>query len=230
VTLWEAWDRRADAWIEWAQRPGHDGFWDGTWPELVAVLPPRPGLMVEIGCGEGRVGRQLQDLGHRVIGVERSPTLARAAASHATPIVVIQGDAARLPLRDQCVDTAVACMSLLDIDDLASAVNEIGRVVRPGGHLCVALVHPFSSAQDAETMHLDHSVVTESYLTERRYETHMARDGLEMTFTSMHRSLSTYLAAFFFAGFVADALREFGADPIPWLLTLRLRRQETTPG
>jgi ubiquinone/menaquinone biosynthesis C-methylase UbiE len=172
----------------------------------------------------------MQDLGNRVVGLERSPTLARAAARHATPIVVIQGDAARLPLRDRCVDTAVACMSLLDIDDLGSAVNEIGRVVRPGGHLCVALVHPFSSARDAETMHLEHSVVTGSYLAERRYETHIERDGLEMTFTSMHRSLATYLAAFFSAGFVADALREFGAKPIPWLLTLRLRKQDRAPG
>jgi ubiquinone/menaquinone biosynthesis C-methylase UbiE len=186
--------------------------------------------MLEIGCGEGRVGRQLQDLGNRVVGVERAPTLARAAARHETPIVVIHGDAARLPLRDRCVDTAVACMSLLDIDDLGSAVNEIGRVVLAGGHLCVALVHPFSSAQDAETMHLDHSVVTGSYLAERRYETHMERDGLEMTFASMHRSLSSYFAAFFAAGFVVDAFREFGASPIPWLLTLRLRRQDTAPG
>ena len=79
-------------------------------------------------------------------------------------------------------------------------------------------------------MRLGHSVVTESYLTERRYEAHMERDGLEMTFTSMHRSLSSYLAAFFSAGFVPDALREFGAKPIPWLLTLRLRRQDTAPG
>ncbi len=113
-------------------------------------------------------------------------------------------------------------MSLLDIDDLGATVDEIARVVRPGGHLCVALVHPFSSAQDAETMRLDHSVVTESYLAERRFETYMERDGLEMTFTSMHRSLSCYLGAFFSAGFVAEALREFGAKAIPWLLTLRL--------
>jgi len=117
-------------------------------------------------------------------------------------------------------------MSLLDIDDLGATVDEIARVVRPGGHLCVALVHPFSSAQDAETMGLHHSVVTESYLAERRYDAHMERDGLEMTFTSMHRSLSCYLGAFFSAGFVAEALREFGAKAIPWLLTLRLLRLE----
>ena len=226
MTLWEEWEARADAWIEWARRPGHDGFWEGTWPELVAVLPARPGFVVEVGCGEGRVGRQMQALGHPVVGVERSPTLARAAARHATPIAVVQGDAARLPLRDRCVDTAIACMSLLDIDDLGATVDEIARVVRPGGHLCVALVHPFSSAQDAETMRLPHSVVTESYLAERRYEAHMERDGLEMTFTSMHRSLSCYLGAFFSAGFVAEALREFGAKAIPWLLTLRLLRIE----
>jgi SAM-dependent methyltransferase len=222
VTLWEAWESRAEAWVEWARRPGLDGFWEGTWPELVSVLRDHPGLIVEIGCGEGRVGRQLQDLGHRVVGLERSPTLARAAAHHTAPIVVVQADAARVPLRDGCADTAVACMSLLDVDDLVSTVDEIGRVVRAGGHLCVALVHPFASAQDAETMHREHSVVSQSYLAERRTEDHMEREGLAMTFSSMHRPLSRYLSAFFAAGFVVDALREFGAHPIPWLLTLRL--------
>ena len=62
-------------------------------------------------------------------------------------------------------------------------------------------------------MRLEHSVVTEPYLAERRYEARIVHDGLEMTFSSMHRSLSRYFAAFFSAGFVADALREFGAKP-----------------
>ena len=155
----------------------------------------------------------------------RLDNLVEAGPSEATaPIVVVQADAARVPLPDGCADTAVACMSLLDVDDLGSTVDEIGRVVRPGGHVCVAVVHPFASAQDAETMHREYSVVSQSYLAERRTEDRMEREGLAMTFSSMHRPLSHYFAAFFAAGFVADALREFGVKPVPWLLTLRLLR------
>ena len=37
-------------------------------------------------------------------------------------------------------------MSLQDIDDLAGAVAELGRVLAPNGRLCLAIVHPLSSA------------------------------------------------------------------------------------
>ena len=213
MSLADAWEARAEAWIEWARRPGHDGFWDGTWPLLASVLPDPAGVVVEVGCGEGRVGRELLALGHRVVGVERSPTLARAARSHgSTPLVVSRADAAHLPLRDTCTDCVVACMSLHDVDDLPSTVHEIWRVLRTGGHLCVALVHPFSSAG------------AEPYLAERRVEYHAERDGLAMTFASTHRPLGDYLALFADAGFVLDRLHEHGSNAVPWLLVLRLRR------
>src|SRR5258708_4133391 len=85
VTVWEAWEEHAASWIEWARRPDHDGFWEGTWPELAALLPPSRGLVVDVGCGEGRAGRELQRLGYRVVGVERSRALADAAHQHRTP-------------------------------------------------------------------------------------------------------------------------------------------------
>lgn len=229
VTLWEAWEDRADAWTEWARRPGHDGFWDGTWPELSAVIPTQPRFVIEIGCGEGRVGRQLLEHGHRVVGVERSPTLALAARRHPTHLAVLQADAARLPIQDCCADVAVACMSLQDVDDLGAVVEEAWRVLRPHGCLCVALVHPFATAQDPSTIHTQLPMVTAPYLNERRFEDHVERDGLAMTFVSMHRPLSRYLSAFFSAGFVVEALREFGAKPIPWLMVMRLKRLASRP-
>jgi SAM-dependent methyltransferase len=224
MSLWEAWEQRAEAWIKWARRPNHDGFWDGTWPELHAILPTQPSLIIDIGCGEGRVGRELLQLGHRVVGVERSATLARAARQHETPLTVLRADAARLPVSDAATDVAVACMSLHDVDDLRATVNEAWRVLRPNGYLCVALVHPFATAHDPETIHTERPAVTAPYLDERRFEDHVERDGLEMTFVSVHRPLSAYLSAFLETGFAVDALREFGAKPIPWLMTMRLKR------
>jgi SAM-dependent methyltransferase len=224
MSLWEAWEERSEEWIDWARRPSHDGFWDGTWPELQTILPSHPSEIIEIGCGEGRVGRELLSLGHRVVGVERSSRLARAARQHDMPLTVLQADAARLPLCDGSADVVVACMSLHDVDDLRSTVDEARRVLRPDGCLCVALVHPFATAQDPEMMHTDRIAINAPYLDERRFEDHVERDGLEMTFVSVHRPLSSYVSAFLASGFVIDALREFGTKPIPWLLTIRLKR------
>jgi hypothetical protein len=115
-------------------------------------------------------------------------------------------------------------MSLHDVDDLHATTSEIFRVLRPGGRLCVAMVHPFSSAQEPSTFHSYEPVVSDSYLRERVYEDRMERDGLSMTHVSMHRPLRAYFAAFADAGFVVHQLRELGAKPIPWLLCLELEK------
>jgi SAM-dependent methyltransferase len=121
-------------------------------------------------------------------------------------------------------------MSLLDTDDLTGTVNEIARVLRPGGHLRVALVHPMASPQDPETMHTREPKVSRPYLEERRYEDRMERDELLMTVASMHRPLGTYIAACAQAGLLMEGMREFGAKPIPWLLTARFTRSPGSAG
>jgi SAM-dependent methyltransferase len=224
VTLGDAWEEHAQEWIAWARTAEHDGFWEGTWPALRAVLGPPGELTVEIGCGEGRAGRELVALGHTVIGIEQSPTLVRAARDADPPLNVMRGDAGRLPFPDAIAGTVVACMALQDVDDLRATTTEAARVLRPGGALCVAIVHPFATAQEPETMHTYDFVVSEPYLAERRYVDHTERDGLEMTFESAHRPLGAYLSACFDAGFVLSALSEHGNKPIPWLLAARFEK------
>jgi len=154
VSLAESWEQHAAEWIAWARTSEHDGFWNGTWPALRQLLPaPTGGAALDLGCGESRAGRELLNLGYRVIGADRSATLARAAAAVRPAMPVVLADAAALPFGDRSTDLVVACMSLLDLDDFPGAVREIGRILRPGGHLRMAVVHPFISAQDEQTMH-----------------------------------------------------------------------------
>ncbi len=216
-----AWEENAAQWIAWARTPGHDAFWEQTWPALRRILPPPGARTLDLGCGEGRAGRLLVEMGHRVVGVDRSPTLARAAATAEPGLTVLLADAAVLPLADGCVDLVVACMSLLDIDDLEGAVREVRRVLRPGGSLCLTLVHPFLSAQDEETVHTDAFEVTRPYLEARRYVDRIERDRLPMTFVSMHRPLRAYTDALFSCGMVVSRLDEHGSGTVPWLLALR---------
>jgi SAM-dependent methyltransferase len=223
VSLAAAWDDHANEWIAWARTSAHDGFWEGTWPALLALLPePGTGPVIDVGCGEGRAGRELGKLGYLVAGVERSPTLAAAASSAALPVLL--ADAAAMPLADQSAELVVACMSLLDIDDFDGAVGEIGRVLHPGGQLCMAVIHPFVSAQDEDTMHTGSFRYSRPYLEPRRYTDHVERDGLAMTFTSMHRPLGAYVSALAANGMLVSALTENGGGAIPWLLALRAEK------
>jgi SAM-dependent methyltransferase len=223
VSLASAWEDHANEWIKWARTSAHDGFRTGTWPALRAMLPgPGVGPVIDVGCGEGRAARELVNLGYqRIVGVERSPTLAAAAAAASPGVPVLIGDAAALPVADASAELVLACMSLLDVDDFTGAVSEIGRVLRPDGALCLAVVHPFASAEDVSSMHTGDFRVSDRYLDQRRYIDSIERDGLAMTFTSMHRPLSAYTSALFANGMAITALTEGGDGTVPWLLALR---------
>jgi SAM-dependent methyltransferase len=224
MSVSDAWEAHAHDWIAWARTSQHDGFWFGTWPALRELLPAPGGMAVDLGCGEGRAGRELLRLGHRVIGVDRSPTLARAASTGDPAFPVVRADAAAVPITDEVVALVVASMSLMDVDDLERTVCEIARVLHPDGVLCAAIVHPFSSAEDVATLGTDAWAVSEPYLEPRRYEVDMDRDGIQMTFVSMHWPLSAYVNALTRGGLSITELREFGEENIPWLLAFRAQK------
>src|SRR5205814_9481680 len=175
MTLSQHWERHAKAWIAWSRSSPHDGFWDGTWPELRAVLPPPHGLVVDVGCGEGRLGRKLQPLGYDVVALDRSPTLLRAAFVANPTIPAVLADAAAVPLRDGRASLVVACMVLLDVDDLNATLREASRILTADGVICFAIVHPFSSAQDEDVWTHTTPVYGAPYLQDRRYELHIER-------------------------------------------------------
>ena len=110
-------------------------------------LLPAPGrATLDVACGEGRLARQLESLGHRVTGIDASPAMVQFAGGHASAGPVVLADAAGLPFRDGAFDLAVAYMCLHDIDDMPHAVAEIARVLGRSGRLCAAIPHPISTA------------------------------------------------------------------------------------
>jgi len=76
------------------------------------------------------------------------------------------------------------------------------------------VVHPLNSAGKFDDVAPDSAfVIRGSYVESHRYEDTIERDGLTMTFHSVHRSMETYLGALADAGFVLEALREPTPDP-----------------
>ena len=231
MSLRDAWERHADEWAAWARAPGHDAYWQFHAERFFRIVPEPGRLTLDLGCGEGRVGRDLLRRGHRVVGVDTSPTLSALAVTHEEPVQVALADAAALPLPDGVADLAVAFMSPQDVDDLAGAMRETARVLRPGGRLCLATVHPLNSAGSFAGERHDAAapfVIDGNYFEPRRYADEVESEGLTMVFHSEHRSLETYALALEDAGFVIDAVREVtSGDPedrwfrIPLFLHLR---------
>jgi SAM-dependent methyltransferase len=209
VSLRDAWEKNAREFVAWARAPMHDSYWLFHRDQFLELLPPPGRLTLDVGCGEGRLSRDLEALGHRVVGVDASPTLIEQARAADASIEFHLADAASLPFGDDAVDLAVAFMSLQDVDDMAGAIREISRVLVPSGRLCAAIVHPLNSAGAFAGEEPDSPfVIAGSYLDAFRYAERVERDGLGVTFESEHRPLETYFAALASADLLVEELRE----------------------
>ena len=233
MTLRDAWEAEAENWVRWARAPGHDSYWQFHRDRFLDLLPPPGELTVDVGCGEGRFPRDLRRLGHKVIGIDGSEILIRHAREADPDGDYRVADAAALPFDDGCADLVTAFMSLHDIDDMEAAVREIARILAPGGRICAALVHPINSAgRFSERTPTAPFVIRDSYFDQRPYADTVERDGLAMTFTSVHRPLQAIVDAFAAANLLIERLVELG-DPndepgdrwtrIPLFLHLRAR-------
>jgi SAM-dependent methyltransferase len=208
MTLRDAWRGESDNWLRFARIPGHDRYYFlFNLPRFLELLPPPGKLTIDVGCGEGRLGRELAQRGHRVLGLDSSEPAVRALNASPGGALGVVGDSGQLPLRAGVADLVIAFMSLHDMDDHAGAIREIARILPPGGRFCFALLHPFILAGDF-TDTKESFVIDEPYWSARRHEYHSDRDGVELTFWQMHRPLSLYTGALEDAGLAIEALRE----------------------
>ena len=84
---------------------------------------------LDVGCGEGRLPRELTLRGYAVTAIDSSATLVEHARETDPQGDYRIADAASLPLSDGSVELVTAFMSLHDIDDMNEAVNEAARVL-----------------------------------------------------------------------------------------------------
>lgn len=100
------------------------------------------GRCLEIGVGTGRVALDLQRAGVAMVGVDLSAAMLRKLVEKAgggLPFPLAVADATQLPLADDSVDAALACHVLHLIDPWEPALEELARVVRPGGVVLIDL-------------------------------------------------------------------------------------------
>lgn len=161
----------------------------------------RPGsVLVDVACGGGLLAPHVAGLGHRHVGVELSATASAQARQHG--VEVVRGDAQRLPLADGCADVVVAGEVLEHVPDLAAAVGEACRVLRPGGTLVVDTIAAtrfgrFSSITLGERMpggppkRLHDPAL---YVDRARLVRLAAAGGVALTLTGLRPSAPDYLA------------------------------------
>jgi SAM-dependent methyltransferase len=213
MNLRDAWEQHASDWVRFAQEPAQDSYWRFHRDAFLELVPPPGRLTLDIGCGEGRLTRELDARGHRVIGIDGSTTMIEAAQRRSPELEFVEADAASLPLDEGTADVAIAFMSLGDIDDMDGAVREAARVLEPGGRFVAAVVHPINSGHEIDREHPEgRLVMTVDYFDRRRLRDEVERAGQRMIFEGVHWTLQDYFDALFGAELTVEALREVG-DP-----------------
>lgn len=120
------------------------------------------GTAADIGFGGGVGLRLLLDRvgpGGRVHGVDLAQTMVDAARRrHRTEcrqgtLSVQRGTIVDLPLQDGTMDAAITVNTVYFVDDLARALSEVARVLRPGGRLVIGIGDPAAIAALPVTDH-----------------------------------------------------------------------------
>ena len=130
--------------------------------ELVAARPGETG--VDIGCGLAHLSSELaRDVapGGRIVGIDSSVDMIAAALRRvasqglAASVELRSGDATRLDLPDAMADFAVVVQVYSYVPDVAAAIADAARVLRPGGRLAILETDwdqcVYASADDART-------------------------------------------------------------------------------
>ncbi len=117
------------------------------------ALPPGS-VVVDLACGTGDFCEILARSGHRVIGIDRSAGMLEVASARLRdhPLtrygyqpVLLRSDGTELPLRTASADGLTCGFALRNFTDLPSVIDEMARVLRPGGRLALLEVSVPSS-------------------------------------------------------------------------------------
>lgn len=205
------WSRVASEWVAWARAPSHDAFWAYR-EALVTFIGRGDGEALEVGCGEGRVARELTSCGYRVTAVDPVPELVEAAIQAQSAHHYAIAGATDLPFEDSSFDLVVAYNVLMDVEDVPAALKEIRRVMRPAGQVVISIAHPFSDRGRFAGEDADSSFVLQgTYFGRQHFEGTEERNGLRMRFAGWSQPLEAYAFALEQAGLAITSLRE----PIP---------------
>ncbi len=108
-------------------------------PYRERVIGAAEGRVLEIGAGSGLNFTYYKPCVSEILALDPNPELLRMAGARAAkasyPVKFVEASAEAIPLDDKSIDTAVTTWTLCSILDAAHALQEVRRVLKPGGRL-----------------------------------------------------------------------------------------------
>lgn len=140
------------------------GRWDHHRSELfgqrfdLAALPAaldRTAVIGDLGCGTGQMTETLAPFVNKVIAVDSSTAMLKAARKRLKRfdnVDIRRGDLTALPLDDNELDLAMLILVLHHVPEPQPALREAARALRPGGKLVVVDMLPHDHDEYQQTM------------------------------------------------------------------------------
>ncbi len=224
------WNTNAEWW--------DDRIGDGNQFQLELIEPTTHRLaeieqgtrVLDVGCGAGRLARQMAQRGAQVTAFDFSDKFIARAQKRTPPemtnidyhVIDATDEQAMLALAGQPFDGAVATMCLMDMANVRPLFRALAKMLRPGGWFVFSIIHPCfdapGGARFAESRECDGRIVVETGVKIGRYLTPTTWKGLGIVGQPephyyFHRPLSVLLGMAFECGLLVDALEEPGLKP-----------------
>lgn len=133
---------------------GAAGQWDRLRDELygrtfttaaIMALLPADYVVADLGCGTAPVTAAIAPFVHKVIGVDNSPAMLKAAARRLADVKNVElqrGELSALPLADESVDAAMLILALTYVPDASIVLREMSRILKPAGRAVIVDLLP----------------------------------------------------------------------------------------
>jgi SAM-dependent methyltransferase len=205
----DPWPSLGDWWLD--ELSGDPAYEEEVYPLLLDLLAPTEGdLILDIGCGDGRLMAQLAGIGARVVGCDFNRLLLSRARSEG-PVVV-----AKLPqmtwARLGSFDKALVGLVLEHLPDERDFFEQAATVVRPEGIMAMVINHPVWTAPKSSPME-DSSGETLWRPGVYFGRGHSDEPAGRNTVRFYHRTMADLLNAASAAGWDLERLEERGISP-----------------
>ncbi len=110
-----------------------DTYYNSERQDVADLLPVSAQRVLEIGCGEGHLGRLLKSRGHYVAGLELVPEVAEIARGNMDEVFCGDIESAAMPWQPASFDALIMADVLEHMVDPWRILGSLSRLLAPGG-------------------------------------------------------------------------------------------------
>lgn len=126
----------------YADERGQSPWFQAQLKIVLEMLDSKPGLILDLGCAAGAEFEPLLARGFQIVGLDYSAEMLRLAHQRfgeSRSVRLCRADAESLPFPDACFDHVV-CLGVFEyLSTYERCLDEIRRVLRPGGVAIISL-------------------------------------------------------------------------------------------